>query len=199
MALGDYSKIIYKNGESPAISAGNLNNNEDKTKELDTAAASVPNLYIPKSIATAANDFIVGTGESTVAKKTAAETTAILAASLSWADMTPTLAWEGTAPLNLTTVYRYLKIGKICFIKISIEGGDGNGATQPIITLPNDTFLNEGYGKSMLACYLWTGGSGTDPFAYMAVASKELRFHRFTTLVDGASFGIYISGAYALA
>lgn len=37
MALGDYSKTTFANGSSPAINATNLNNNENKTKELDTA------------------------------------------------------------------------------------------------------------------------------------------------------------------
>jgi hypothetical protein len=37
MALGDYSKTIFVNAVSPAINATNLNNNENKTKELDTA------------------------------------------------------------------------------------------------------------------------------------------------------------------
>ena len=36
MALGDYTKTGYNNGTAPPISAPNLNNNEDKTKELDT-------------------------------------------------------------------------------------------------------------------------------------------------------------------
>ena len=37
MALGDYEKTVYKNGEAPGISANNLNKNENKTEELDTA------------------------------------------------------------------------------------------------------------------------------------------------------------------
>ncbi|MFA5130431.1 MAG: hypothetical protein WC477_06000 [Patescibacteria group bacterium] len=37
MALGDYTKTTYVNGTTPAINATNLNNNETKTKELDTA------------------------------------------------------------------------------------------------------------------------------------------------------------------
>lgn len=36
MAIGDYNKITYVNGTTPARNATNLNNNEDKTKELDT-------------------------------------------------------------------------------------------------------------------------------------------------------------------
>lgn len=36
MALGDYVKTTFVNGTSPAINATNLNNNENKTKELDT-------------------------------------------------------------------------------------------------------------------------------------------------------------------
>jgi hypothetical protein len=37
MALGDYTKTAYANGTTPAINATNLNNNENKTKEIDTA------------------------------------------------------------------------------------------------------------------------------------------------------------------
>ena len=37
MALGDYEKTVYKNGQAPGLSANNLNKNEDKTEELDTA------------------------------------------------------------------------------------------------------------------------------------------------------------------
>lgn len=40
MALGDYEKTTYKNGEAPGLSAQNLNKNEDKTEELDAALAT---------------------------------------------------------------------------------------------------------------------------------------------------------------
>lgn len=40
MALGDYEKTVYKNGEAPGISANNLNKNEDKTAELDQTVAA---------------------------------------------------------------------------------------------------------------------------------------------------------------
>jgi hypothetical protein len=36
MALGDYTKTEFANGTTPAINAANLNNNEDKTAELDS-------------------------------------------------------------------------------------------------------------------------------------------------------------------
>jgi hypothetical protein len=36
MALGDYTKTPYVDGNAPSISAANLNNNENKVKELDT-------------------------------------------------------------------------------------------------------------------------------------------------------------------
>lgn len=39
MALGDYSKTTYQNGQAPAINQTNLNNNENKTKELDDFSA----------------------------------------------------------------------------------------------------------------------------------------------------------------
>ena len=41
MAIGDYSKTTYANGVAPAINATNLNNNENKVKELDTAVESI--------------------------------------------------------------------------------------------------------------------------------------------------------------
>jgi len=37
MAVGDYAKTEYVNGGAPGISAERLNNNENKTAELDTA------------------------------------------------------------------------------------------------------------------------------------------------------------------
>lgn len=40
MALGDYEKTIYVNGQAPGISAQNLNRNENKTEELDTTLAA---------------------------------------------------------------------------------------------------------------------------------------------------------------
>ena len=40
MALGDYAKSMYVNGGPPGISADRLNNNENKTAELDTAQAA---------------------------------------------------------------------------------------------------------------------------------------------------------------
>lgn len=39
MALGDFTKTVYNDLAVPIISAGTLNNNEDKTKELDTQVA----------------------------------------------------------------------------------------------------------------------------------------------------------------
>lgn len=41
MALGDYNKTIYVNGGTPAINDTNLNNNENKVKELDTSIANI--------------------------------------------------------------------------------------------------------------------------------------------------------------
>lgn len=41
MSLGDYSKNVFVNGGPPALSAENLNKNENKTKELDTEAQRV--------------------------------------------------------------------------------------------------------------------------------------------------------------
>jgi len=41
MASGDYSKTQYNNGAPPAINAANLNNNENKTSELDTEVAAI--------------------------------------------------------------------------------------------------------------------------------------------------------------
>lgn len=35
MAIGDYTKTEYSNGGTPAINETNLNNNEDKTEEID--------------------------------------------------------------------------------------------------------------------------------------------------------------------
>jgi len=40
MALGDYTKTTYVNGSAPGLSANNLNNNENKTEELDTELAA---------------------------------------------------------------------------------------------------------------------------------------------------------------
>lgn len=40
MAIGDYTKTIYVNGQAPALNASNLNKNENKTDELDKALAS---------------------------------------------------------------------------------------------------------------------------------------------------------------
>lgn len=47
MALGDYSKTTYINGAPPGISAPRLNNNEDKTAELDTQLESHVNNTAP--------------------------------------------------------------------------------------------------------------------------------------------------------
>ena len=40
MAIGDYAKTVYQNGQPPAINDTNLNKNENKTDELDKALAS---------------------------------------------------------------------------------------------------------------------------------------------------------------
>jgi len=39
MAAGDYTKTTYINGSPPALSAANLNNNENKTAEIDSLLA----------------------------------------------------------------------------------------------------------------------------------------------------------------
>jgi len=41
MAAGDYVKTTYINGQAPARNAANLNNHENKTKELDTDVAAL--------------------------------------------------------------------------------------------------------------------------------------------------------------
>ena len=47
MALGDYGKSVYVNGGPPGISADRLNNNENKTTELDLAQAAHLADYMP--------------------------------------------------------------------------------------------------------------------------------------------------------
>lgn len=65
MALGDYAKTAYVNGSAPAISAANLNNNENKTDELDTAVESHLVDYtvqVPYGATTgAANTYVLAT------------------------------------------------------------------------------------------------------------------------------------------
>lgn len=63
MALGDYGKNTYVNGGPPGISADRLNNNENKTAELDTAQAA--------HLAEDASETVIGHVELA----TAAETT----------------------------------------------------------------------------------------------------------------------------
>ena len=47
--LGDYVKNTYVNGSAPGISADRLNNNEDKTAELDTQTAALNDLVSTKA------------------------------------------------------------------------------------------------------------------------------------------------------
>ena len=47
MPLGDYTKNTYVNGGPPGISATRLNNNENKTAELDTGVAEHLADYMP--------------------------------------------------------------------------------------------------------------------------------------------------------
>lgn len=155
--------------------------------------------YIPKNIVTAANDFIVGTGASAVARKTAAEALAILTSSLTWANVTPTLSWTGATPNGIMGIYRYLKIGKTCFIKVYIDGSDGNGATNLTITLPDSSFNAAGWGATCLAGAERTNAVSYYPLPYIEGSSRAITFEKFNTLVDGASFIIEISGCYELA
>ena len=41
MAVGDYTNTTYSNGTAPALNDSNLNNQEAKTKELDTEAKRI--------------------------------------------------------------------------------------------------------------------------------------------------------------
>lgn len=41
MAVGDYIKTTFVNGTTPAINDTNLNNQENKTEELDTEAKKI--------------------------------------------------------------------------------------------------------------------------------------------------------------
>ena len=45
--LGDYVKVTYIDGSAPGISAARLNNNENKTEELDLAQAAHSDIYTP--------------------------------------------------------------------------------------------------------------------------------------------------------
>lgn len=77
VALGDYEKTTYVNGQAPGLSANNLNKNEDKTEELDTAvkthnelidahlADDATDAHTPKNIGIAdivAGDLVYGSG-----------------------------------------------------------------------------------------------------------------------------------------
>ena len=60
MALGDYTKTGYNNNAVPAINAPNLNNNEDKTEELDTQLLATNNIY--KEAKTRAGGYLDNAG-----------------------------------------------------------------------------------------------------------------------------------------
>lgn len=48
MAIGDYTKTTYVNGTTPARNATNLNNQENKTDELDAEAKRIKNNVLRK-------------------------------------------------------------------------------------------------------------------------------------------------------
>ena len=64
MALGDYSRTTYVNGTAPAINATNLNNQEAKTKELDTFSYTFVGAMIMYAGSTAPSGWLLCNGQA---------------------------------------------------------------------------------------------------------------------------------------
>jgi len=53
-----------------------------------------------------------------------------------WADYIPVKTWETGTPAGITTIARYIKVGKVVTFTIDISSADSNGCTGLIISLP---------------------------------------------------------------
>jgi hypothetical protein len=53
-----------------------------------------------------------------------------------WANYVPVLTWTTGTPSGITTVARYIKVGKVVTFSIDIISADSNGATNLVISLP---------------------------------------------------------------
>ena len=113
VALGDYEKTTYVNGQAPGLSANNLNKNENKTEELDIAvkthlADNTTEAHTPKNVGIniqAAGDLIVGSGADAVTRLTKGTAGQVLrvksdATGLEWGTGG---AWEKIADVTLSS------------------------------------------------------------------------------------------------
>jgi hypothetical protein len=116
-----------------------------------------------------------------------------------WANWTPTLTWTTGTPAAITTIARYLQIGKTIFFQISILSSDSNACTALVISDLPGTIVNvagETFSAASLQRYGATGTTYIDPLAYIYPTDETIRFRAFQTATDGQAIGINVSGFY---
>lgn len=182
MALGDYTKTTYNNGATPGISAQRLNNNENKTKELDTTlkthvAEDATDAHLPENVGIGTKD--INLKDKLLVRpeiKDYAETVGT------------TPATKGTVTFDLTTgnVFNLTPTGNVT-IGFSNPPADGRAGSATVI-LKNGATV---YSKTFASAIKWVNDSVPDTSeankTYILVFSTT----NAGTTIRGACIGPY--------
>jgi len=119
-----------------------------------------------------------------------------------WADWTPTITWITGTPSGITTVARWVQIGKTVFFRIHISSADSNGCTDVNITLPvmpantasyTHVAAREQYGPAGLTY------ASLSFFITQSGAENHLYTNSFYAGTDNQAIRIMMAGQYEVA
>lgn len=119
-----------------------------------------------------------------------------------WTTWNPTLVWGGAAPASLTTVARWVKIGKTVYFDFFCLSTDSNACSSLTISLPVAP-LNVAM-RIACAAHEQYGVAGAtykplSAFILADGADNLIHFWDFATATDGQAIAVSTSGFYEVA
>ena len=174
MAVGDYTKVTYVNGTAPGISAPNLNNNENKTDELDTALAT--------HLATKASDSELGHVKVDNETITTDEN-GVISTGRGWEKIADVTLDEDTAQVDFVSLglenYKYFKLIGRC------KGTHATSDRNLRVYFNDDTLsTNYAYRINSGVSTLAVTTNANEPFTTSLLTRNTYDYSSFELLID---------------
>jgi hypothetical protein len=117
-----------------------------------------------------------------------------------WADYSPSPVWTGGTPASLTTVARWVQIGKTVFIKVYFSSADSNACTNLSFSAPVAGANTGGYAHfAARQTYNGTLNATISFFLNEDGASTTIATTQFNACTDGQNVKVILEGFYEVA
>ena len=119
-----------------------------------------------------------------------------------WEDWSPSYTWTGNTPTGVSTVARFIMVGKVCFFTLQVSGTTGGvgNLTNMQATLPALATVVDNNSLVPVESYRVVTGTParTDNIASIdsVVDPARLNHSSFATIGTGSAFTLYYAGNY---